>query len=190
MYQEADLQRISLPLRKQLDPPKEKLSDEETKKREQDAQDAMKKEAELIRARAAAGEDFDKLQQEVYTFAGLKLSPPSTKMMKVRQTSLPNDASAVFDLKTGEVSQVIAGPTGYLIYKVEGKDTIPFEKARPEIMAVLSKQRIQDLRQAILQSATTVLNDAYFPEPAAAARPAQSAPGKQATPKPPATGPK
>lgn len=187
-YQEADLQRISLPLRKQLEPAKEKLSDEETRKREQDAQDAMKKEAELIRARAAAGEDFDKLQQEVYTFAGLKISAPSTKMMKVRRTSLPSDAGSVFDLKTGEVSQVITAPTGYLIYKVGEKDTIPFEKARPEITAVLSKQRIQDLRQAILQSATTSLNAAYFPEPAAA--PAQSGPGGQATPKPPATGPK
>src|SRR5207237_5978058 len=81
-YQEADLQRLFIPHSKQLEPPKEKLSDEQTKKRQDEADDAMKKEAEALHTRAASGEDFDKLQQEALTTGGLKANPPSTKLGK------------------------------------------------------------------------------------------------------------
>src|SRR5438034_5038583 len=78
----------------------------------------MKKEAEALHTRAASGEDFDKLQQEAFTTGGLKANPPSTKLGKVRRSSLPADQGAVFDLKSGEVSQLISGPNGYFVYKV------------------------------------------------------------------------
>ena len=164
-FQEANLQRIFVPLRKQFDPPKEKLSDEQTRKIEQDSEATMKKEADTVRARAAAGEDFEKLQQEVYTFAGLKTPPPSTQMTKVRHTSLPSAQTSVFELKTGEVSEVFTGPTGYTIYKVGEKDTIPLDKAKPDIMPALRAQRLQELRHALEQSTTTVFNEAYFASP-------------------------
>jgi len=193
-FQEADLQRIAIPLRKQMEAPKEKLSDEETKKREQEAQNAMKKEAEAIHARAVAGEDFDKLQQEVYNFAGFKISAPSTKLMNVRRSALPNDQVSVFELKAGEISALLTTPTGYAIYKVDKKDAIPLDKAQTEIEQALSRQRFQALRQAVMQSGTPVLNDAYFTAPSAPA-PAAPAPGgqtgnNQTPPKPPAPGPK
>jgi len=188
-FQEADLQRIAIPLRKQMDTSKEKLSDEEMKKREQDAQDAMKKEAEAIRARAAAGEDFDKLQAEVYTFAGFKISAPSTKMMKVRRSALPNDQASVFDLKSGETSPLLTTPTGYSIYKVGAKETIPLDEAKVEIQQVLGRERFQELRQGVLQSGKPVLNAAYFGQPPSA-NPAQRQPGSSAAPAPPSPGPK
>src|SRR5207244_301776 len=62
-YQEADVQRLYIPRTKQPDA-KEKLSDEEAKKRDQESQDAMKKEAESLRSRAAGGEEMDALQKE------------------------------------------------------------------------------------------------------------------------------
>jgi hypothetical protein len=162
MYQEANLQRIFIPQRRQFDPPKERLTDEETKKLEQDSENAMKREADSVRTRAAGGEDFDKLQQDVYSFAGFKTPPPSTRMSKVRRSSFPSDQASLFDLKTGEVSQVLAGPTGYTIYKVGEKDAIPLDKAKPEIIAALRSQRFQDLRRAVDQSGTPAFNEAYF----------------------------
>ena len=40
----------------------------------------MKKEADALQARAVAGEDFAKLQAEAYSFAGLKSTPPRSKI--------------------------------------------------------------------------------------------------------------
>jgi PPIC-type PPIASE domain len=183
MFQEVNLQRIFVPLRKQFDPPKEKLTDEQTKKMEQDSEAEMKKEADSARARAAAGEDFVKLQQEVYTFAGLKTPPPSTQMTKVRHSSLPSAQTSVFELKTGDVSEVFTGPTGYTIYKVGEKDAIPLDKAKPDILSTVRAQRLQELRHALEQSATTELNEAYFATPGTAAPPSLAMPPSNTAPK-------
>lgn len=180
MYQETDLERLFVPRRKQLDPPKAKLTDEDAKKRQQDADDEMKKEAQSLRARAVAGEDLDKLQEEAYTAAGLKTKPPNTKMGKVRRTSLTGDQVLVMDLKTSEVSQAFVTPTEYVVYKVEGKDVLSLEKVRQEIVNTLRQQRLDDSLKSIQQSGTPVLNDVYFGEPpAAAASSVPSQPGSK-----------
>jgi hypothetical protein len=59
--------------------------------------------AESLRARAAAGEDFAKLQKEAFEAAGMKMDSPTVTMPKVRRTGLPPAHAAVFDLKVGEV---------------------------------------------------------------------------------------
>jgi parvulin-like peptidyl-prolyl isomerase len=160
-YQEADVQRLYIPRTKQPDA-KEKLSDEEAKKRDQDSQDAMKKEAETLRARAAAGEDLDALQQEASTMAGLSTSTPNTKLGKVRRTTLPPDQSAVMDLKAGQVSEVFSSPGGYFVYKVLETNVLPLEKVREEIRGTLRSQRMKDSMAAIQQAATPQLNEQYF----------------------------
>jgi len=65
-FEEADLQRIFIPRSKQIVEDKEKPDSDEAKKK-QESEDVMKKVAESLRARAAAGEDFDKLQEEAAT---------------------------------------------------------------------------------------------------------------------------
>jgi hypothetical protein len=90
-FQEADLQRIFIPRSRQLAESKEKPSDDEAKKLQLEAEEGMKKEAEAVRARAAAGEDFDKLQEEAMIASNLKTKPP-TKLGKVRRSSLPAKA--------------------------------------------------------------------------------------------------
>ncbi len=134
---------------------------DEAKKEQQESEDAMKKLAEALRARAAAGEDFEKLQDEAAAAAEFKGKPP-TKLGKVRRTSLPPDQAEVFNLKPGETSQLITTPNGYLIYKVGEKDTLPLDKVQDEIVSTLRSQRMQDAMQAIQQSATPELNEKYF----------------------------
>jgi len=189
-FEETDLQRIFVPRSKQAAEGKEKASDD-AKKTQQESEEAMKKEAEALRARAAAGEDFDKLQDEAATAAEFKGKPP-TKLGKVRRTSLPPAQAEVMNLKPGETSQLITTPNGYLIYKVGEKDTLPLDKVHDEIVSTLRSQRIQDAMQAIQQSATPELNEKYFADiPAASPQGKTPADGQASPPaKGPESGPK
>jgi parvulin-like peptidyl-prolyl isomerase len=182
-YEQASLQRIFIPRSRQLDTSKdkEKPTEAETKKRQEEGDAAMKTEAEALQKRAAAGEDFNKLQEEAFTFAGLKAKAPQTSMGNLRRASLPPDQAAVFDLKTGEVSQLIADPSGYFIYKMGEKQTTSLESAKEEIHNTLRTQRMQESMQSIQQSAKPTLNDAYFAVPEAA--PAGAAPPTKPQPK-------
>jgi hypothetical protein len=162
-YEEADLKRIFIPKNKQLEPSKVKLTEEQEKKRQADAEAAMKAEADKLHARAEAGEDWNKLQEEAFQAAGFKAKAPSTDMGKVRRSGLPpSQAPQVFDLATGKVSPVIADTSGYFIYKMGAKETLPLDKVKEEIHNTLRAQRMQDSMQAIQQSATPTLNDEYF----------------------------
>jgi hypothetical protein len=190
-FQEVDLQRIFIPRSKQLDESKDKPAADAAKKEQQESEDALKKVAEALRARAAAGEDFEKLQNESVAASGFKGKPP-TRLGKVRRASLPSDQGEIFDLKPGETSQLITTPSGYLVYKAGEKDTLPLDKVRQEIVTALQSQRMQDATQAIQQSATPELNPKYFAD-ATADVPQGNAAGAEAAkpaPKPAESGPK
>jgi parvulin-like peptidyl-prolyl isomerase len=195
-YQEVSFERLFVPHTKQLDTPKIKLSPEANQKRQDEAAAVMKKEAETLRARAVAGEDFAKLQAEAYTIAGLKSTPPSQKLNKARRNSLPPAQAAVFDLKPGEVSPVIADMSGFFVYKVVNKDTLPLTQVHDEIFGSLKSEKVQEAMKALQQSAAPELNDQYFgpaETPGANTRgpniPNDSGPPRPG-PKPPTLGPK
>lgn len=177
-FEEVDLQRIFIPRSKSLADSKDKPADEESKKRQQESEDTLKKLAETLRTRAAAGEDFDKLQDEAAAAAEFKGKPP-TKLGKVRRTSLPPDQAQIFSLKPGETSQLIATPSGSLVYKVGEKDTLPLDRVRDEILSTFKSQRMQEALQTIQQSATPQLNEKYFAEGTAGV--SQATPGEEPT---------
>jgi parvulin-like peptidyl-prolyl cis-trans isomerase-like protein len=177
-YEQATLLRIFIPKRKQLEPPKEGAKPADTKAQEQAAEEAMTKEAEALRTRAAAGEDFEKLQKEAFEAAAIKGSAPSVDIGKMRRTNLPPSQAAAYELKSGEVSQVVSDPSGHYIFKMVSKEVLPLEQVKDEIHATLQNQRLKDALQAIQQSTTTELNEAYFgsapsanPSPAPVAAP-------------------
>jgi parvulin-like peptidyl-prolyl isomerase len=179
-YEQASVQRLFIPHSRQLDTSKdkEKPTEAETKKRQEEGDAAMKTEAEALQKRAAAGEDFNKLEEEAFTFAGLKAKAPQTSMENLRRASLPPTQAAVFDLKTGEVSPLIADPSGYFIFKMGEKQTMSLESAKEEIHNTLRAQRLQESMQSIQQSAKPTLNDAYFAMPEAAPAGAAAPPAK------------
>jgi hypothetical protein len=134
---------------------------EPTEAQKKAAEEAMKKLADSLRARAVNGEDPEKLQKEAHAAAGLKGDAPSTKMEKTRRTMLPADHQAVMDLKPGEVSEVLTiGNNGYYIYKLVGKETQPLEAVKPDIQKIISRQRLGDSMKGFQGDAD--LNDAYF----------------------------
>jgi len=65
------------------------------------------------------------------------------------------------DLKPGEVSLVLADPSGYVIYKVKSKETLSWIKPgkKSERFCVLGACRT---RCSIEDSATPTLDESYF----------------------------
>jgi hypothetical protein len=190
-FEEVDIQRLFIPKSKSLETPKGvKLTAAETKKRTDDSEAAMKTEGEALRKRAVAGEDFAKLQDEAFQFAGLKAKAPVPNMGKVRRNALPPTQAAVMDLKTGEVSQVFTDQTGYFVYKAGARDTVPLPGVHDEIAGTLRTQRMQAAVQAIQQSATPSYDDAYFAVPGAPAPQGMTMPPGAPQVRPTLTGPK
>jgi len=182
-FEEADLHRLFIPKNKQMDPPKEKLSDEAMKKRQEDAEASMKAVATKLQARAAAGEDFDKLETEAFLAAGLKAKAPNTGMGKIRRTALPPAHGSAFDLKTGEVSPLITDGSGFFVYKMGEKETLPLDKTKDEIHNTLRGQRMQESMEAMQKSVNPTLNDDYF-GPEGPARPGFMPGGQMRAPHP------
>jgi hypothetical protein len=161
-YMEYSLERIYIPRLKQEPPPSQKLSQEAEAERQKNAEAAMTKLADTLRARAASGESFEALQKEAYQFAGLKSNPPNASMGKTRRTGLPPGQEAVFSLKVSEVSQVLSDAGGHYIYKLDSATLETLADAKDEIQNVLQTHRNKELMDKIQGPFSTEVNDAYF----------------------------
>lgn len=131
-YELGDVQRLTIP--KSGPANKEQSVDEA----------AAKAKAQGYRARAAAGEDFDALQQEIYKDMGINAVPPSTKWTGVRKGSLPPDQARVFELRPGETSDIVEWRGSYVVLKLNSKKVMPVESVQSEIETLLKRERMQD----------------------------------------------
>jgi parvulin-like peptidyl-prolyl isomerase len=131
--------------------------------------------AQKIKAAAAAGEAFDKLQKQAYSDLGVTTEPPPTDAVTITREQMPDMHEAAFDLKPGQVSQLFEQPTGIYIYKVEAKKTQPLEQVRPQIEQTLAQTRMQTKMLEVTNGSTPQLNDDYF-GPAAPEQQAPEAP--------------
>ena len=196
-FEQYNVDRLFVPRTKQ-EPPEtkeekeqdQKLNEEQQKAKEaeekakaEENEAAMSKLAETLRARAAAGEDFIKLQKEAFETAGMKIESPTVNLPKVRRTGLPAAHAAVFDLKPGEVSQVINDAGGHYIYKLNSKDVLPLEQVKDEIHNTLQNQRNRDMMEKITNSFKVDTNEAYF-GPAQAMAPPPRMPRPRMAPNP------
>jgi hypothetical protein len=142
------------------DQQKAKLAAEQAKKKGEE--DAMNKLAASLHDRAVAGEDFAKLQKEAYDAAGMKIESITVNIPTVRRTALPQAHTSVFDLKPGEISPIITDGGGHYIYRVNKKDQIPLDAAKPEIHNTLQSQKLKESMDKLNASFKSVLNDSYF----------------------------
>jgi len=205
-YEQFNLDRLFVPRTKQIEPEAkgenekpEKLSDEaqkakqaEQKAKTDEAEQAMTQLAESLRARAAAGEDFAKLQKEAFAAAGMKMDSPAVNLPSVRRTGLPPAQSSVLDLKPGEVSQVINDAGGHYIYKLNSKSEIPLDQVKNEIHSKLQNDRMREMMEKLSNPSQIETNEAYFGAgglgPAPGPRPSRLAP-PSAPPTQPQTAP-
>lgn len=194
-FEQYSVDRLFIPRTKQENEAKatkdtdEKLSEEEQKTKqeaekakEEENEKAMTTLADDLRKRAAAGEEFIKLQKEAYDAAGMKIEAPTVNMANIRRTGLPPAQAAVFDLKPGEVSQVITDAGGHYVYKMDSKTEVPLEQAKAEIRSKLQSDRMRETMEKVNASFKVDLNEEYFgaggPMPP---RPARPRPGMPAT---------
>jgi len=175
-FEQYNLDRIFVPRAKQVeaeaaddDEKNEKLTAQQ-KKAKEDAEQAKKQEnekamtqlAEKLRTRAAAGEDITKLQKEAFDAAGMKIEAPTVNLPSVRRNGLPQAHAVAFDLKPGEVSQVISDAGGHYIYKMNSKTTMPLDQAKTEIKGRLQTDRMREKTEKLNASFSSVTNEAYF----------------------------
>lgn len=153
-YEEIKLDRIFIPAKNPSSPAK----DDWEKKAEQAAND--------IHDRAAKGEDFEKLQKEAYTTLGLTIAPPNTSVGTRRRGMLaPAEEQELFALKAGDVSKVEQEPAGFIIYKVESKQTLSQDQVKDEISRELSRQKMESQMKSVTSSVKADFNDQYFSAP-------------------------
>jgi hypothetical protein len=116
-----------------------------------------------IRERAARGEDVTSLQAEVYKTLGLKTQPPQTELSVSPKPTFPaNVEQEINALKAGEVTKVEFEPSGFNIYKVRSRNTVPLELARAQIVREISQKNIDDALKAATSGVTSDLNEQYF----------------------------
>jgi hypothetical protein len=175
-FEQFNLDRLFVPRTKQGEPDAkeeddkdEKLSDDAKKAKEaeekakaDEAEQAMSKLAASLRARAAAGEDFAKLQKEAFEAAGMKIESPTVNLPNVRRTGLPPGHVAVFELKAGDVSQLISDSGGHYVYKVNSKDHLTLDQANNEIHSKLQNDRTREMMDKVNNSFKVETNEMYF----------------------------
>jgi PPIC-type PPIASE domain len=197
-YEQFSLDRLFIPRYKQAEAEDkdeakepEKLTEEQQKTKEaadkakqEKGEQELNKLADSLRERAAASEDFAKLQKEAFEAAGTKVDNPTVNLPTVRRTGLPPAHAAVFDLKVGEVSAVISDNGGHYIYKVVSKEVLPLDdKVKSEIHNKLKSERMKAMMDKYTNSFQAVPNDAYF-GPAGPAGPPGARPGPPHMPRP------
>lgn len=170
--EDADEEKKDASLTPEQQEEKQKAKESEDKAKQEQSDAELAKLADTLRARAAAGEDFTALQKEAFEASGSKVDNPKVNLPKVRRTGLPPAHAAVFELKVGEVSQVISDNGGHYVYKVVSKELLPLdEQISGEIHNKLKNEQLKAMMGAYTDSYQAVPNEAYFGPPQAAAPP-------------------
>jgi len=119
--------------------------------------------AERIRKRLLAGEKADALQKEAFARAAVKSPAPETNLGAVRRDALPPSQAQVFDLKPGQVSEVLPEASAFFIYKDEANTTPELDpKISDEIRKTIAAERLQQEAKRIGDSVKPELNPDYF----------------------------
>jgi len=121
---------------------------------------------EEYRKRAAAGEDFDKLQKEVVDKLGVKTTAPVTSGKRRHGEFPPQEEGEIFALSPGSVTRVMDEGSSYVIYKIDQKRTLTLDEVRGNIARQLAEQNTRDAESKLENSPDKKLNEVYFSEAA------------------------
>lgn len=104
------------------------------------------KAAQAILARVKKGEDFNKLAKELSEDPSAKENSGDLDFF-TKDQMVPEFSNAAFKMKEDEVSEPVRSQFGYHIIKVTGHkdaETVPLEKAKPQVLAYLKQQKKQE----------------------------------------------
>lgn len=118
--------------------------------------------AQQIRDRLAKGEDAKALQTEAFKHASQPAQEPPVEINGRKRGSLPPSQASIFDLKAGEVSQVLPDPSAFFIYKVVSRTVAPLDKASAEVKKAIAKERLDNVVKELNSQFEIKLSDSYF----------------------------
>ena len=161
-YKAVSFEKLYVPKQKFVETSAVKPNDPDAEKKREASEAEMKAEADKLRAKATAGADFNKLQQEAYDFAGLKQTAQSTRMENQRKSQVLAADSAIFELKAGDVSQVFNDPAGFMVYKIVEFKDLPVASVHDEIARTLQAEKMKSAMDSLTNSVKTTLDESYF----------------------------
>jgi hypothetical protein len=96
---------------------------------------------------------------------GLSAAPPVELGNRHRKDLLAEEATEVFSLGAGEVTQILVETKNYVIYKVVNKEAGSESDLAKSIAAHLTERKFKESMKSVLDSATVDLNETYFGTP-------------------------
>lgn len=117
--------------------------------------------ADQMYARAEAGEDFLKLQKEVFQQTGIT-SDPDVKVNDLRRGDLSETQNVAFELAPGKMTPVIADYSGYFIYKLVSRVVPPFNEVKPQVVVRMENDKQTQAVKNIEKQYKAKINQAYF----------------------------
>ena len=124
-------------------------------------QKEMKELAEQVYTRAVAGEDFEKLQKEVFKTAEIA-TEPTTKVEDLRRGDLSDVQNVIFNLEPGKISALLTDDTGYFIYKMVSRTVPAFAEVKTQVTVRMQSDNSSDAVRRIERLSGAKVNDAYF----------------------------
>jgi PPIC-type PPIASE domain len=119
--------------------------------------------ANEIHDRLAKGDDPDTVLKDAYAKLGINSPTVNTDLGEKRRGALGAQADpVVFALKSGEVSPVQNEPAGLVVYKVDSKETLAFDKVKDEVLRDYAKETLDAKLKEISDSADPDYNTKYF----------------------------
>jgi hypothetical protein len=115
-----------------------------------------------IRERAVRGEEMQKLQDEVYKTLALPVAPKTDLGMKRRGVLPVAIEKDLLALKPGEVTKLETEMSGFNIYKLRSRDTIPLESVKTEIVRDLHQKNLEVAIKAVTGNVHPELNEQFF----------------------------
>jgi len=124
----------------------------------------MKKLAVRMQKEAAAGGNFDTLEQRIYKIAGDEAVPGTDLGVRTPDTVPPEYRKLIFELQPGQVSEVFEDSHEYLILKCVHRRTMPLSESRH----FYGQLRMKTMRKVLEDGVKIQFNDEYFVKPGAA----------------------
>jgi hypothetical protein len=154
-YEEISVRRIFIPRNRADATAETKMPTDEE----------LQADGEKAKSRLMAGEDFDKIQKEIYTSKGYTAPPPPTSMPNWRTESIPQHQASLLEVKQGEFSPVMVEAAGAYVYRIDDKKVAPLDTVKAGIESELASERMRAKLEALTSSIKPELNQAYFHPP-------------------------
>lgn len=120
-----------------------------------------RKKLEDIRKQVLAGADFAQMAKQ-YSEDSTTAAAGGDLGILDRNKIVPPIIEAAHGLSPGQVSNLIATPSGFEIIKVEQKRLIPFEEAKPGLESQIRQSKANEVVQHLMEASGAFIDQDFF----------------------------